>query len=134
VRTGLLTMNEFVAVTSANAAKIHNVYPRKGAIEVGADADLVVWDPTASKSISARTHHMNLDVNVFEGMQVTGLPAVTISQGKVVWRNGELMVERGAGRNIPRPPRHPVFVATEMQNQARRPRPVQRKVSLQQTP
>ena len=77
---------------------------------------------------------MNLDVNVFEGMQVTGLPAVTISQGKVVWRNGDLMVERGAGRCIPRPPRHPVFVATETQNQARRPRPVQRKVSVQQTP
>jgi dihydropyrimidinase len=90
-------------VTSANAAKIHNIYPRKGAVEVGADADLVVWDPAASKTISAKTHHMNLDVNVFEGMQVTGLPAVTISQGKVVWRNGEFMVEQLAAAFHDRP-------------------------------
>jgi dihydropyrimidinase len=77
---------------------------------------------------------MNLDVNVFEGMQVTGLPAVTISQGKVVWRNGQLDVERGAGRNIPRPPHHPVHAATEQLYRDSRPKPVQRKVSLQQTP
>ncbi len=134
VNTGRLTMNEFVAMTSTNCARIHNIYPRKGAIEVGADADLVVWDPAASKTISADSHHMNLDVNVFEGMQVTGLPAVTISQGKVVWRNGQLDAERGAGRNIPRPPRHPVHVATEQRYQAHRPKPVRRKVSLQQTP
>jgi dihydropyrimidinase len=134
VASGRLTMNEFVAATSSNAAKIYNIYPRKGAVEVGADADLVVWDPGASKTISAKTHHMSLDVNVFEGMRVTGLPAVTISRGKVVWRDGQLAVERGAGRCVPRPTHAPAFGATEKLNEARRPEPVARRVSRQQTP
>jgi dihydropyrimidinase len=94
----------------------------------------VVWDPDASKTISAKTHHMNLDVNVFEGMRVTGLPVVTLSQGKVAWQNGQLRVERGAGRCVRRPTHHPVFGSTEMLRQARRPKPVKRRVSLQQTP
>ena len=134
VGTGRLTMNEFVAATSTNAAKIYNVYPQKGAIAVGSDADLVVWDPSASKTISAKTQHMNLDVNVFEGMKVTGLPAVTLSQGRVVWQNGQLDVTRGAGRNVQRPCHQAAFGAVEKQNAARRPSPVKRRVSVQQTP
>ena len=77
---------------------------------------------------------MNLDVNVFEGMAVTGLPAVTLSQGEVVWQNGQLKVERGAGRCVRRPTHHPAFASTELLNRARRPKPVNRRVSLQQTP
>ena len=103
VGTGRLTPNEFVAVTSTNCAKIFNVYPQKGAILAGSDADLVVWDPKATHAIRQKTHHSKLDVNVFEGITVTGVPAVTLSQGKVVWRNGQLDVTRGAGRNVPRP-------------------------------
>ena len=104
VSTGRLSMNEFVKVTSTNAAQIFNIHPRKGAVAIGADADLVVWDPAGSKTISAKTHHQNIDFNIFEGMQVTGIPSHTLSQGKLVYKSGELMVERGAGNYVKRPP------------------------------
>jgi dihydropyrimidinase len=104
VSTGRLTMNEFVKVTSTNAAQIFNMYPQKGSISVGADADIVVWDPEASKTISAKTHHQKVDYNIFEGMTVKGCAAKTISRGKVVWADGKLDVERGAGRYVDRPP------------------------------
>ncbi|MGI9202036.1 MAG: dihydropyrimidinase [Woeseiaceae bacterium] len=103
VRTGRLTMNEFVAVTSTNTAQIFNIYPRKGVVAVGADADIVVWDPEASKTISAKTHKQNIDYNIFEGMTVTGSASHTIANGKVVFADGELDVERGAGRYVDRP-------------------------------
>ena len=69
VETGRLTPNEFVAVTSTNIAKILNIYPRKGAIVEGADADIVVWDPKLSKTVSASTQKSIIDYNVFEGLQ-----------------------------------------------------------------
>ena len=103
VRTGKLTPSEFVAVTSTNAAKIFNVHPQKGSIEPGADADVVVWDPERSRTISAETHNQNIDFSIYEGMTVTGVPAVTISQGNVVYEDGELKTVRGAGRYIKRP-------------------------------
>jgi dihydropyrimidinase len=102
VRTGRLTPQEFVAVTSTNAARIFGLMPRKGLIAVGADADLVVWDPAASRTISAKTHHQNVDFNVFEGRTVTGLARSTIANGKLVWHEGSLRAVRGAGRYIKR--------------------------------
>jgi dihydropyrimidinase len=129
VNTGRLTMNEFVKVTSTNAAQIFNIYPRKGSISVGADADIVVWDPKATRTISAKTHHQKVDYNIFEGMKVTGNPSHTISQGKIVWANGKLDVERGAGRYIPRPTYAAVFEAIKRQNEQHAPKPVVRKAA-----
>ncbi len=126
VRTGKLTMNEFVRVTSTNAAQIFNIYPRKGSVSVGADADIVVWDPEASKTISAKTHKQNVDYNIFEGMTVTGCASHTISQGKVVFADGELNVERGAGRYIDRPAYASYYEALKLQSQQAEPVAVKR--------
>lgn len=119
VGTGRLTPQEFVAVTSSNAAKIFNIYPRKGSVSAGADADLVVWDPAAAKTISAKTHRQKVDFNIFEGMKVTGLPSHTVSGGKLVYAVGDLRAERGAGRYIKRPAFSPMFEALR-----RRERPI----------
>jgi dihydropyrimidinase len=103
VRSGKLTPAEFVAVTSANAANIFRLAPRKGVIAVGSDADIVVWDPQASRTISAKTHHQNIDFNVYESMTVVGNAAITMSRGTVVYDRGQLRAQRGAGRYLPRP-------------------------------
>ena len=129
VGTGRLTMNEFVRVTSTNAAQIFNIYPRKGAVAVGSDADIVVWDPAATRTISAKTHHQKIDFNIFEGMTVKGVPSHTVSQGRLVYANGKLDVEKGAGRYIPRPTFPTVFEALKKQNDARAPRAVPRKAA-----
>ena len=126
VNTGRLTPNEFVRVTSTNAAQIFNLYPRKGAIAAGSDADLVVWDPAAAKTITTAASISRVGHNVFEGRQVTGLPVVTLSQGKVVWINGELRATRGAGRYVDRPAFAPVFDALKRQAGVRAPQPVAR--------
>ncbi len=126
VNSGRLTPNEFVAVTSANAARIFNIYPRKGTVAVGSDADIVVWDPAATHTLSAKTHHQKVDLNIFEGMQVKGRPSHTISQGRVVLAGGQLDPVRGAGRCIPRPTFGPTFEALARQNQLRQPRPLAR--------
>lgn len=126
VSTGRLTPEEFVAVTSANTARIFNIYPRKGRVAVGADADIVVWDPAASKTISAKTHHQNVDFNIFEGMTVTGLASHTISGGVVKYANGELRAEKGCGNYVKRPAFQPMFHALEKVAKANVPVPVKR--------
>ena len=126
VNTGLFSMNEFVKLTSTNAAQIFNIYPRKGSISVGADADIVVWDPEASKTISAKTHHQNIDFNIFEGMKVKGCASHTISAAKIVYANGELKVERGAGRYVERPPYSSFYQGLDVQAEKKIPKAVKR--------
>lgn len=95
VNSGRLSMHEFVALTSTNTAKIFNLFPRKGAIRVGADADLVLWDPQGTRTISAKTHHQQVDFNIFEGRTVRGiLPHHQPGQGAL----GRWRPARRAGR------------------------------------
>ena len=127
VVTGRLTMHEFVAVTSTTLAKILNVYPRKGAIVVGADADLVVWDPKAKKTITAKAQASAIDYNVFEGFEVTGLPRFTISRGDVVATEGKVDAEDGRGRFVERKPNSPVHQALSSWKALTTPQAVERK-------
>ncbi len=116
VRTGRLTPSEFVAATSANAAKIFNIYPRKGTIAPGSDADLVVWDPAKTRVLSAKTHHQRIDFNIYEGMETIGNPAVTLSRGRVVWRDDQLQTVEGWGRHVDRPCWAPFWTAQNLRN------------------
>jgi dihydropyrimidinase len=104
VATGRMTMNEFVAVTSTNIAKILNLYPKKGAIAVGADADIVIWDPEATKTVSAATQISVIDYNVFEGHKLKGLPRLTLSRGEVVYEAGKVTAQTGRGKFVARQP------------------------------
>jgi dihydropyrimidinase len=114
VNSGRLTPSEFVAITSANAAKLFNIYPQKGCVAVGADADLVVWDPAGTKTLSAKTQHSKGDFNIFEGRTVRGIPSHTVSQGELVFVQGELRAVLGKGRYIKRPAFGPNFVANKL--------------------
>ena len=134
VNAGRITANEFVRITSTNAAQIFNLYPRKGAVAVGSDADLVVWDPQGQRTISAKTHHQNVDFNIYEGMKVRGLARHTISQGRLVWTDGDLRAVRGAGRYVNRPCFAPVFTALARRAAATRPGAVAREPAAAVTP
>jgi dihydropyrimidinase len=127
VRTGRLTMNEFVAVTSSNIAKILNIYPRKGAIAVGSDADIVVFDPEAKKTISASKQFSAIDYNVFEGVEVTGLPRYTLSRGDIVFSDGKVAGEDGRGEFVERPPNQAVSQALSSWKALTTPQPVERR-------
>jgi len=126
VNTGRLTKEEFVAATSANIARILNVYPRKGAVGVGCDADLVIWDPEATKTISAKNQLSRIDYNVFEGFACRGLPRVTITGGKVAWHEGDLRAEEGHGEYVAREPFPAVHVANTAWQTLRAPRRIDR--------
>ena len=126
VGTGRLTMNEFVAVTSSNIAKILNLYPKKGAVLVGADADLVIWDPEATKTISASTQVSVIDYNVFEGFKLKGLPRITLSRGEIVYENGKVTAKTGRGKFVARKPFAPESKALSTWKELTQPKKVAR--------
>ena len=126
VVTGRLTPNEFVAVTSTNIAKILNCYPKKGAVRVGSDADLVVWDPAAEKTIAGGSQQSAIDYNVFEGHKVRGLPRFTLTRGRVAVTEGKVAAQEGWGRFVGREARPAVNRALSQWKDLTAPRPVVR--------
>ena len=104
VKRGSLDLHRFVDAASTRAAKLFGLFPRKGTIAVGADADLVIFDPTYRGVISAATHHANCDYSGFEGFEVEGRPSVVTVRGKVQVRDGKFIGERGRGRLLRREP------------------------------
>ena len=126
VDIGRPTMNAFVAATSTNIAKMLNVYAGKAAILVGTDADLAVWDPLATKSVSAAAQRSARAYNVFEGVELTGLPANTLSRGRVAYRRGEIRAETGEGRFVRRAADAPMATALSTWKELTAPRRVER--------
>jgi len=126
VETGRLTMNEFVAVTSTNIAKILNMYPKKGAIVEGADADIVVWDPKRKKKISAKKQQSVIDYNVFEGFEVVGLPRFVLSRGELAIQENDIKTRQGHGQFVGREANPPVSRALSKWKEIVAPRKVER--------
>ncbi|HET9409767.1 MAG TPA: dihydropyrimidinase [Candidatus Sulfotelmatobacter sp.] len=102
VAQGRFSINRFVQLVSTAPAKLFGLYPRKGTIAVGSDADLVIFNPTRKHTISAKTHHMRVDYSMFEGIEVTGMPDVVMSRGQVVVENDQFHGRAGAGNFIKR--------------------------------
>jgi len=97
VAGGRFSVNRFVELVSTTPAKLFGLYPRKGTIAVGSDADLVIFDPERKHTISAQTHHMRVDYSMFEGIQVTGMPHTVLSRGRVVIEGDKFLGRAGAG-------------------------------------
>ncbi len=104
VGSGRFSANRFVALTSTNPARIFGLYPRKGTIAVGSDADVVIWDPNLEHTISAATHHMNTDYNCYEGMIVRGWPTQVLLRGRTIVQGDDWHGTPGAGKFLKRAP------------------------------
>jgi dihydropyrimidinase len=109
VHQGRISLNKFVEVTSTTAAKIFGLFPRKGTIAVGSDADIIVFDPAKKHTISADTHHMRVDYSAYEGWEVQGKCRSTILRGTVVVDEGLAGVDEGFGNYLERPPFNPRY-------------------------
>jgi dihydropyrimidinase len=105
VRTGKISLNRFVDLTSTSPAKIFGLFPRKGTIAPGSDADIVIFDPNRTTTLGAKTLHMKVDYNPYEGRQVTGVTETVLSRGKVIIDQGRFVGRAGAGSFLKRSPR-----------------------------
>jgi len=106
VHSGRISLNRFVELVATAPAKMFGLYPRKGTIAPGSDADIVIFNPTVERTLSARTHHMNVDYSCYEGMTVRGLPEVVIQRGNVLVEKGAFQGKKGAGQFLRRSPFH----------------------------
>lgn len=102
VRQGRISLNQFVDISSTKAAKLFGMFPRKGTIAVGSDADIVIFDPHVKRTLSVETHHMNVDYNPFEGMEVYGEVVSVLSRGSFVVRDKQFVGQAGSGQYIKR--------------------------------
>lgn len=126
VASGMMTPSEYVRATSTACARIFNVYPQKGSLTVGADADIILLDPAKKTTISAATHHSRMDTNIYEGREVSGAITTTVSRGRVVWADGKLDVEAGSGKFVPMKPFGELFNGLDKQDAANAPKAVPR--------
>jgi len=102
VEAGHIGLNRFVEIVATAPAKMFGLYPRKGTIAPGSDADIVVFDPRVEREISAKTHHMNVDYSAYEGRKVRGLPETVLQRGQVLVQDGTFFGKPGQGRFLPR--------------------------------
>ncbi len=109
VNGGKISRSRFVELNCTNPAKVFGMYPRKGTIAVGSDADIAIWDPEQTKTISAATHHMHTDYNLFEGMEVRGVPVLVFQRGVKLVEGDQWHGQNGSGQYIKRAPNAPVL-------------------------
>ncbi len=102
VAAGQISLPRWVEVSSTTPARMFGLYPRKGVIAAGSDADIVIYDPQARQTLSAATHHMNVDYSAYEGMEITGRVVTTLSRGRVVISDGEYLGHAGHGQFLAR--------------------------------
>ena len=104
-----LTLNEFVALTSTNASRIYGLYPRKGSLAIGSDADITIWDPKWERTIKQDMLHDNMNYTPYEGMKVKGWPRTVIIRGRIAVEAETLKLDRGTGEFLKRTPAQPIL-------------------------
>jgi dihydropyrimidinase len=114
VLKGRISLSTFVALTSTNAARLFGIHPKKGTIAIGSDADIAIWDPNETRTVTAQSMHDNMDYTPFEGWQVTGWPVTVLSRGRYVVDAGELKASPGQGQFLKRAPFDTTGYTTEL--------------------